>query len=117
MSSFLTTIENHFSDSLLRDLSHGRNLDHARPEGAPQNGPAAGRAPETKEGYCIEYRESLDDHFKRYGMVWKTKPISVFEIGMDRGIYILTLGLQARKGDRTMEEPSILNIPKHAVWE
>ena len=61
MSAFLNKVENHFSDSLLKDLSwhtSGRNLDHARPDSAPQNGPAAGRAGKTKDGYCIEYRET-----------------------------------------------------------
>ena len=35
MSSYLERIENLFSDSLLADLPHGRNLDHARPTDAP----------------------------------------------------------------------------------
>ena len=41
------------------DLDH-RLLSHARPRDAPMNGPAEGRAAVTKDGYCVEFRESLD---------------------------------------------------------
>ena len=56
------------------------------------------------------------DHFERYGLVWKEKPISVFDIGFDRGLYIAALGAQGLRGDTDIEEPSFLNIPKHAFW-
>ena len=49
-------------------------------------------------------------------MVWKDKPLGVFEIGMDRGMYIAILGAQGLKGDNDMDEPSVFNIPKHMFW-
>ena len=39
------------------------------------------------------------DHFNRYGLVWKEKPLTVFEVGFDRGVYIITLGVKGRKGE------------------
>ena len=56
------------------------------------------------------------DHFNRYGLVWKEKPLTVFEVGFDRGVYIITLGVKGRKGEIEIPEPSVFNIPKHAVW-
>ena len=77
-----------FSSYILQ--SH-RFLDHARSPDAPQDGPNTGKAAVTKEGFCIEYRESLQNHFDRYAAVWKKEPLGVFEIGIERGIYMTAL--------------------------
>ena len=54
-------------DYLLRDLTghvgSGRHLDHVRPLEAPQNGPVGNKAAVTADGYCIEYKETLEEHF------------------------------------------------------
>ena len=74
-------------------------MDHARSAEAPQNGPVGNKAAVTAQGYCIEYREKLLDHFERYGLVWKEKPVTPSAVGFDRGIYILVLGMKGAKED------------------
>ena len=50
-------------------------------------------------------------------MVWKDKPISIFDLGFDRAIQIASLGSQGEKGDNSMEEPSFINIPMKIFWD
>ena len=70
-----------------------RFLDHARPRDAPLDGPPDGRAAKTKDGYCIEFRETLDQHFLRYIEVGKTKPLNALEVGLDRGMKLGALSV------------------------
>ena len=95
-----------------------RLLDHSRPPNAPMNGPPGKKAAVTKDGYCIEYRETLWQHFWRYGEIWQVKkPLGVFELGIDRGVYLAVLYWAGRNGSNiTMEKPSVLNFPKRMFW-
>ena len=68
------------------NLIYGRFLDHAIPPDAPLTGHSGNKAAVTKDGYCIEYRETLKEHYERYMRIWEKKPISYFAIGMTRGL-------------------------------
>ena len=105
----------HLQENVATQL-YGRYLDHGRPISAPRNGPAGQRAGKTEEGYCIEYRESLKEHYDRYMAIWETKPISYFAIGMTRGLQFAAFSLQADEGDCHWEEPTVLNFAKHEIW-
>ena len=72
-----------------------RFLDHTRGPDAPLDGKNITlRAKVDADGYCIEYRESLRQHFMRIGNFLNNKPmpISGFQMGKDRALAIYGLG-------------------------
>ena len=61
------------------------------------------RAGVTDTGFCIQYRESLFEHFDRIGRLFEKEPpiLSHMEIGMTRGLKMYGMGMQGAKGDQT----------------
>ena len=105
-----------FSDTDNSESNH-RFLSHTKPIGAPLDGKnITMRAAEDSRGYCIEYRETTEQHFKRYGEVWKGRHIGFTAIGMTTGMELASLGVQGSKGDVDRPKPSFINIPGVMFW-
>ena len=97
-----------------------RFLDHDRPVDAPLDGKdLEARAAETKDGYCIEYRESLLSHFERIGnfMEPEPKPISGWDMGWDKAIDLFGKGKCGQFGEQTIEKPSFVDIRGGIEWD
>ena len=78
----------------------------------------------TDDGYCVEYRESLLQHFARLGSFFDRKPmpISGQQIGVDRALKFYGLSRQGEFGDRRDEykegeKPSFLDFVALWKWE
>ena len=75
--------------------SHHRFLDHTRGPDAPLDGKNLTlRAAVTPDGYCVEYRETLFQHFMRVALWFAKQPyrISPMQIGISRGVKIYGIG-------------------------
>lgn len=80
------------------------------------------RAPKTAAGFCIQFRESLYEHFNRLGRLFERDPplLSNMEIGMSRGLKMYGMGMQGEHGDQTGEKPGLFDIVgrlKYDAWE
>ena len=74
---------------LLQETLHHRFLDHGRPRDAPNDGTdLAARAAVSKTGFCIEYRETLEEHFTRIGnfLEPEPKPITGWDMGWEKAV-------------------------------
>ena len=73
----------------------------------------------TKDGYCIEYRETLFDHYMRIGKWMDIKPykISPYDYGLDLGLEFYGRGKCGYYGDNTSEKPWFGDVIGGLKWE
>ena len=119
----------HLYDALRHDNKTERKqhrfLDHTRPIDAPFDGKNLTlRANVTPDGYCVEYRESLWQHFLRVGAWLNAKPMKItgWQMGKDRGLKLYGLSRQGFFGDRkdshkNGEKPSVFDFIELWKWE
>jgi len=101
-------------------LSKGRQLDHKIPDDERLTGADnTRRAGKTSTGFCIQYRETLFEHFDRIGSLFEKEPplLTHMEIGMDRGLKMYGMGMQGSKGNQTIEKPSFVDVVGVMKWE
>ena len=101
-------------------LARGRQLDHKlRGEALLTGKDDTLRAGVTDTGFCIQYRESLFEHFDRIGRLFEKEPpiLSHMEIGMTRGMKMYGMGMQGSKGDQTNEKPTIFDVLGGLKWD
>lgn len=99
---------------------HGRQLDHNLDDVEKLTGTDNTlRAGKTSSGFCIEYRESLFEHFDRIGRLFEKEPplLSNLDIGMDRGMKMYGMGMQGSEGDQTGEKPSFIDVLGGMKWD
>ena len=99
------------------NFNNHRFLDHNY-VGAQDGKNVTARAPTTPEGYCIEYRETLEEHAYRLGreLGKNPRPVSNLQIGITRGLNIYGYFRQAKKGDNTEEKPSFIDVMGVMKW-
>ena len=105
----------HQDDSEHRFLSHNRK---SLGVGAVLDGKNNElRAATDADGYCIEYRETKQQHVQRIGLVMReNKGVSWTQIGLGKAFELAALGIQAAKGDVKREKPSFINIPGTIIY-
>ena len=96
-----------------------RFLEHSRSPSAVQNGDKSLRADVTKDGYCIEYRESLFDHYWRLGkwMNQKPYPIKPLDYGVELALELYGLGKCSYWGYNYTEKPWFGDILGGMKWD
>ena len=94
--------ENPDKNQKFLELSSHRNLDHKLNEEDKLSGKNNElRASVTSSGFCIEYRETLQQHYERVGKLYAREPplLSNMQIGMDIGLQMYASGMQGTYGD------------------
>ena len=81
----------------------------------------------TEKGECVQYHETLLQHFERISTWMKTEPqpIGPTQIGLERGKILYGLSKQGMFGDRADDKPNgnkksafdILGRMKYNAWE
>lgn len=104
-------------------LGRGRRLDHTlKGEELLTGKDDTLRAAKTNSGFCIQYRETLYEHFNRLGRLFEAEPpvLTNMQVGMERGLKMYGMGMQGEHGDVTGEKPGIFDLIarlKYESWE
>ena len=72
-----------------------------------------------KNGYCIEYRETLEAHFWRVGnfLEPEPKPITMWDMGVEYAVDLYGVGKCGEFGDNWKEKPPFDEPVEVVKWD